>query len=330
MGLARILRERGLGLACTAHRKGSGIMSRYDAVNNPVRFLTIVTETPVERGCSATASHSQCTPTPGSAATPSLIHATGGGGDAMASLPATLAETCSAAGQTVLNLVDRIKHIGLGSVIGAAYPASGTDSGTATPSGSHRSSLCSLDGDDESDFSGLNSIMTMNNKEGFLTRGQAATGVVPQRRRVMAPFEYFCTRMSNPPSRPSSLSLSRIISKPSEATGPLPKSVERDNHAAAGAKPKRYSQDQHGGVSASGERTMTSSCSASASSSSSSRPVASSEVSKGNVATISQATSQSVSDSLLRHLGSAHMRSGGATAAAGLTQCKPKSGGQLL
>ena len=173
--------------------------------------------------------------------------------------------------------------------------------------------------------------MTMNNRQGFLTRGQAATGVVPN--KPVPPSGYFCTKMGTPPSRPATLALSRVISKPSASVPTVPKSE------AAGAEPKTtvkvkdnqvQQTFQHGGTSSSG-----SSSGGGMVMSSSSRPVASCSVAKGNTESQSTATTtgSSVSDSLLKHMGSAHMRSmatSGTGAAAALSQQKSKSGGQML
>lgn len=352
MGLARILRERGLSAACSANKKGSGIANRYEAsaAANPLRFPSISTETQAEVGNS----HTQSIYTsPGSGVTPqdtlgrspidSLIHPVGVGG------------RYSIAGATMMNLVDRIKNIGLGSVIGAVAPASSGDSGTATPSSARSGSICSLDEEDTRDYSGLNTIMTMNNKQGFLTRGQAATGVVPHSQRrglVQDPSGYFCTRLTSPPSRPSNLPLSRIINKPSDALV-LPKSQQQNDQAQRGGTSSSSTSLTSGGV-------LTSSASLPVASSVIAKKQPSSAAAQCSTGAASQdttsvckgpstatnagcdmATVSNISDSLLRHLGSTHMRTG---AAAALTQSqhsasqslsqpqqtKPKSGGQLL
>ena len=214
-------------------------------------------------------------------------------------------------------------------------PVGGASSGTASPSSGRSSSLCSIDEEEHptGDYSGLNSIMTMNNRKGFLTRGQAAQGVIAGRK--LPPSSYFCTQMA-PPSRPTTLALSRVISMPqpvmaktttttaAAAAGKVPKIVA----AESGAVPKTCAKDnhhvaQHGGISSSSSGGMMMS--------SSSRPVASSSVVKGTSDSNSPAANSSVSDSLLKHLGSAHMRSG-ATSSAALSQQQKqsKSGGQLL
>ena len=202
-------------------------------------------------------------------------------------------------------------------------------SGTATLSSS-RSSLSSIEEEEGGDFSGLNSIMTMNNRQGFLTRGQAATGVVAN--KPVPPSGYFCTKMGAPPSRPATLALSKVISKPSASVPTVPKSQTAGTEPETTAKVKDNQVKQtvqHGGTSTSGSSSGDGMVM-----SSSSRPVASCSVAKGNIESQSKTTTgSSVSDSLLKHMGSAHMRSGatsGTGAAAALSQQKSKSGGQML
>ncbi len=332
LGLAKTLRERGLlhAVSMTTKPLKTGIITRYDA--NPNRFASIVTET-MSEGLTSITEAIYCTAT-----TPSglvLVPSLGS---------STTAKYGLKAGQGMLNLMEKIKSYGLNNMVGVVSPPSGDSSESSKTSTPSLGKQCSVE-EEERDFYGLNSIMTMNNKKGFLNRGQAATAVkAPPRREGSG-------EKLSPPSRPSSLSISGAITAPS--AGMKPKHVTQSTnqlsglgHVTGGIQHGRQSgimgrpsidSGSKGSVGSapsiiSGHVTV-SSQSMAAGNSSSTSCVMSSMTSCGGVTkatsdTVTMSTRTGVCDSLLRHLGSTHIGNT-AGAAAGLRP-HSKSGGQLL
>ncbi len=329
LGLAKTLRERGLlhAVSMTTKPLKTGIITRYDA--NPNRFASIVTET-MSEGVSSITEAIYCTATTptGLVLVPSLGSS-------------TTAKYGPKAGQGMLNLMEKIKSYGLTNMIGPVSPPSGeeTDSKTSKPS---LGKQCSVE-EEERDFYGLNSIMTMNNKKGFLNRGQAATAV-----KAPPPRENSGEKLS-PPSRPSSLSISGAITAPS--AGIKPKLVTQSTNQLSGlghvtgaiqhgrqsgimGRPviDSGSKGSVGSVSSvmSGHVTVSSQSMAGTSSTSCvmSSMTSCAGVVKTTSDTVSTATSSGVCDSLLRHLGSSHI--GNTSGAAAGLRPHSKSGGQLL